>query len=277
MGGGGTTQVQQDPAVGAAALQNAETAKQQLEWTKKYFDETLAPLQKQSQEDTHAAELRSEDQYALDKLQQQQAIQRYTDYGIPAEDAYYKMADQYSQPEEEERQARGAIADVTNADQVQSESLRRQLAASGIDPTSPAAISAMTDASTATVAAKAQAANKARDAARSLGMALTSDAANFGRGATSNIATFSQLASGSNGQTAAIASQSPAAAAATGSFMQAGYRNANAAYGQNLQSLVADSNARTQAGAGLAAGNAAGTGSAIGGLLGVAGAAAIAI
>lgn len=267
-GGGGTTQVQQDPAVGDAAKMNAQTAKDQLDWTKQYFSDVMSPLQQKAQEDTHAAELRAEDQYNLDKLQQLQAIDRYKTYGIPAEDRYYKMVDQYSQPEEEERQARSAIADVTNASASSSEDLRRRLMASGIDPTSPAAISAMSDAAVMTAASKAQAANKARDAARTMGMALTSDAANFGRGATSNISTFSQLASGSNAQTAALGSQNLANAAGSGSFMQAGYKNASAAYGQNLQSLVSDSNTRTTAGAGLAAGNAAGTGSAVGGALG---------
>lgn len=267
-GGGGTTQVQQDPAVGEAAKMNAETAKEQLEWTKKYFNDVISPLQEDAQKDTHAAELRAEDQYSLDKMQQLQAIERYKTYGIPAEDRYYKMVQDYSAPEEEERQARSAIADVTNSEAVANNDLRRRLTASGIDPTSPAAISAMSDAAVMSTAAKAQAANRARDAARAIGMSLTSDAANFGRGSTSNIATFSQLASGNNAQTAALGVQPVNTAAGTGSFMQSGYKTANAAYGQNLQSLVSDSNARTQAGAGLAAGNAAGTGSAVGGAIG---------
>lgn len=276
-GGGGTTAAPQDPAVGEAAKMNAETAKEQLDWTKQYFADVMSPLQKQSQADTHAAELRAEDQYAIDKAQLQQATDRYKTYGIPAEDRYYRMVDQYSAPEEEERQARTAIADVTNADAVANGDLRRRLAASGIDPTSPAAVSAMSDASIMTAASKAQAANRARDAARSLGMAMTSDAANFGRGTTSNIATFSQLASGSNAQTGALASQNLSNASGTGTFMQSGYRNASAAYGQNLASLTADADSRLRAGTANAQANAAGAGAAIGGIASIAGAAAIAI
>ncbi|MBX6743580.1 MAG: hypothetical protein IRY87_16215 [Acetobacteraceae bacterium] len=222
---------------------NAQTAKEQLEWTKQYFENVLQPLAEREDQRAQQAMEQQTQEYEDNRARALLQDERYRQYGIPAEDRYYQMVNDFSSEAEQERQANLAQADVVNAAQVQQQNLQRQFAAAGIDPTSPAAISAATDASVMNAATQAAAVNQARDAARKLGMALTGDAANFGRGIQSNVATFSQLASGNSMNAGATGQQSLANSLGMGSFMQQGYGLANQAYGQNLSSLVADSNA----------------------------------
>lgn len=264
MGGGGGTTVEQDPQVGAAAMKNAQTAAEQLQFTKDYFNNVLAPLQQKADQRADVAAAQQTQEYEDNRAREQLQDQRYRQYGIPAEDRYYKMVEDYSSDAEQERQANLAQADVVNAAQTQQQNLQRQFAAAGIDPTSPAAISAATDASVMGAAAQASAANQARAAAKQLGMALISDAANFGHGTTSNIAAFSQMASGNSMNANTVAQQPLANGLGVGGFVQGGYKAANQAYGQNLASLVSDSNARLGVGAQMDAANSAGMGSAIG-------------
>lgn len=191
------------------------------------------------------------------------ARDRYKKYGIPAEDKYYDMVSKYSEPEEEARQAEGAIGDLRVAQQSQRGQLSRQYSSLGIDPTSPAAISAASDAAVMGTAAEAAAANRARNAARSLGMSLTSDAANFGRGGSSGILQFGGAASGNNQAGFGIANGSVAgvnAGAATplagAGIAQTGYGNAIRGYSANLdaytglQKSAMDANAASSAGFG---------------------------
>lgn len=276
MGGGGSAPPP-DPQVGEAAKMNAQTAKEQLEWTKQYFNDVLKPLAEREDERAQKAMEQQTQEYEDNRARALLQDERYRQYGIPAEDRYYKMVDDYSSEAEQERQANLAQADVVNAAQVQQQNLQRQLAAAGIDPTSPAAIAAATDASVMNAATQASAANQARDAARKLGMALTADAANFGRGTTSNIAQFSQMATANSAAAQAAGNAGYQAALQGGGFVQQGYGLANQAYGQNLQSLTSAYNARTAASAGLAGANAAGMGSMIGAVGGIAAAGIIAI
>lgn len=268
-GGGGRTTVEQDPQVGEAAKMNAETARLGLEFSQDYFNTTLAPLQRAAEERAGRYEAMATDAFNRNSERERLFDERFRALGIPAEDRYFKMVSDFSAPEEQERQARLAQGEVINAAAVQRANLARQLASQGVDPTSGAAISAQTDASLMTAAAQASAANRARDAAQKLGMSLTSDAANFGRGMPANIAAFGNQASGNAAQGFAYGSSPMGSAINAGGFMQGGYRNANAAYGQNLQSLVSDSNARAAAGAQLDAANSAGMGQALGSTIGL--------
>lgn len=275
-GGGSSVSSQYDPMVGEAAKVNADTARDSLNFTKDYFNNILAPLQRSSEERANRYEAMATDAYGRNRERENLFDERYRTLGIPAEDRFFAMARDFSTEGEQERQARNAMGDVTNADQVQRANLARRYAAAGIDPTSGAAVSAASDASLMTAAAQASAANRARDAARNLGMSLTADAANVGRGMPANISAFGQQASGNAAQGFAYGISPMAGAMNNGSFMQAGYRGANAAYGQNLQSYTSLANADRAATAQMEAGESAGIGSAVGTIGGVATAAIIA-
>jgi hypothetical protein len=251
---------------------NADTARESLEWTKQYFNDVLTPLQQKADARADTAADQATTEYNDNRTRALQQDDRYQRLGLPAEDRFYRMADSYSEDAEQERQANLAAGDVVSAGQMQQAGLQRQLAAQGIDPTSPAAIAAATDASVMRTAMQSSAANQARSAARQLGMAMTSDAANFGRGGQAGIATFSNMASGNSAQALAAGNSTLGNAQASGNFVQGGYRNANAAYGQNMQTWASMANSQRQANAAIEAGESAGFGSAIGGALGLAGA-----
>jgi hypothetical protein len=104
----------------------------------------------------------------------------------------------------------------------------------GIDPTSPAAMSAQSDVAVQNAATEAAAATRARSAAKALGMSLTSDAANFGRGGQSGILQFGSAAGGAS--SAGLSGATGAAATAPGGAanVNTGLGIAAKAYGSNL-------------------------------------------
>jgi hypothetical protein len=180
------------------------------------------------------------------------ADERYKKLGIPAEDRYYKMVDDYSAPEEQERQATRALGDMKTAEAGQQQQLARQFSGLGIDPSSPAAMSARTDVAFKNAAAEAGAATRARDAAKTLGMQLTSDAANFGRGGASGVlaAAGGAGASSSAGLSGATGAAGVAPGGASG--VNAGFNTGVSAIGNNLSAFTSRANAITQKPSGLA-------------------------
>ena len=225
---------QYDPQVGAAAAANTAVAQKSEQFNEDFYNKYVAPqldaMAKQTAVDTDQQQKLFDINYA----QTQQAADRYNTLGIPAEDRYYKMVSDYSAPDEQEKQARAAIGDLRTGEQTQQQQLQRRFQGLGIDPTSPAALSAQTDVSVQNAAAEAAAATHAREAAKTLGMQLTGDAANFGRGGQSGILGFGSAASGNasaaQGATANAATVAPGGAA----NVNAGLGLAQRAYGSNL-------------------------------------------
>lgn len=277
MGGGGDSGGSSyDPQIGQAALKNSQISQEAMDWTKAYYADTVSPLEKAANaraEQAHAQQVALTDRQIAD-YDQQRAM--YSTYGMPAIRKYYDMVDQYSQAGEEERQAAAGMADVTTAAQQQQAQLRQQFASMGIDPTSPAAVSAMTDANMMNTAAAAAAANKARNAARTLGMQLKSDAANFSSGIPSQMTSMGQTAGASNMAGAALGQQGVQNALASGSFVQGGYKTALTGFGNSLQGYVSAGNSQRNAAAQMDAANSAGTGQMIGAGVGLAASAAVA-
>ena len=222
-----------DPQIGASSAQAAATAAKAEAFSEKYYNDVITPLlQQQSTASTEA-------QGKLNKLYDQNAEQtsiamdRYKANGIPAEDRYYQMANRYSEPEEMERQAQAAKGDFETASAGQNANMMRQFSGLGIDPTSPAAQSAMADMAVQNTAAQAGAMNRARNAARTLGMQLTSDAANFGRGGTSQALAFSNNASGNATGAFGIANSALSTGMQAGNSVNAGYQTALSGYNNN--------------------------------------------
>lgn len=223
-----------DPQVGAAAEANSALAARAQDFSEKYFNEHISPLLDQQSALATQANDREDQLFQLNKRLTEQADARYQQYGIPAENSYYDMVKKYSAPEEEERQAEGAIGDQRVAAQGQQQDMRRQMAATGIDPGSPAAIAAMSDMALKNSAIESAAANKARSAAKTLGMSLTADAANFGRGATSNIVGFGQAANSNIGTAANTMSSAVSGATSGASPVMQGYGLGIQAQSSNL-------------------------------------------
>lgn len=271
-GGGGSSY---DPQVGAAALKNSEISQQTLDWTKDYYANHVSPLEQAANQRAEVAAQQQNQIFSrqLEDYDQQRSL--YKQYGLPATQKYYDMVRDYSSEGEQERQASAAMADVTTAAQGQDAQLRQKFAALGIDPTSPAAVSAMSDASVMNTAAAAAASNKARNAARTLGIQLTSDAANFSSGMPSQGTAIGQAASGASAAGAAVGQQPVQNALAGVSFVQNGYRTALGGFGNSLSAYTSAANSDRQTQAQLSAANSAGTGQAVGAVVGIAAAAFI--
>lgn len=185
-----------DPKVGEAAMLQAKTGAEAQKFSQDYYAKYVAPMIEEMTSSSRKTQSRLDDLFKVNMDQMQKATARYEKYGAPAEDRYFKMVDDYSAPEEQERQAGLALGDVRSSMASQREQMGRRMAGLGIDPTSPAAISSMADMAIAGGAMEASAKNRARGAAKALGMQLTQDSANFGRGGQSAVLNFGGAASG---------------------------------------------------------------------------------
>jgi hypothetical protein len=223
-----------DPQIGAAAQAQAQIAQQAQSFNQDYFTKYVTPAMDEMIRSNKVNDERQgqifDQQMAQSKLQDQ----RYRDLGIPAEDRYYKMVSDYSAPEEQERQARGALGDLRTAEAGQAQQTSRRLSSLGIDPSSPAALAAQSDIQFSNAAAEAGAATRAREAAKATGMQLTSDAANFGRGGQSGILQFGSAASGASSAGLSGAQGTATAAPGGAANVNAGLGLAQKAYGSNL-------------------------------------------
>lgn len=180
----------------AATQAQTNIAQQAQTFSQDYHTKYIVPLLEKQGVIADNAEKRESEMFEINKRQTLAAEERYNKFGIPAEQRYFEMADKYSSKDEQEAQATEALGDQRVAAAGQKASMLRTMASLGIDPSSPAAIAAMTDAGVQNAAIEATAQNKARTAAKTLGMQLTSDAANFGRGGASSVLAFGQAASG---------------------------------------------------------------------------------
>jgi hypothetical protein len=235
-----------DPQIGEAAKANVALGERSEAWNKEYFDKYVAPAMTQLVKESDVNIERQGKLFDLSYDQAKLADERYKTLGIPAEDRYYKMVDEYSAPEEQEKQATRALGDMRVAEQGQQQQLGRQFAGLGIDPSSPAALSARTDMAFRNAAAEAGAATRARDGAKVLGMSLASDAANFGRGGASGVL----AAAGGAGGAASAGLSGATGAAGTAPGGGAGMNTAFGLTGQgnrgNMDAFVSRANTITQ-------------------------------
>jgi hypothetical protein len=260
-----------DPQIGEAAKASAALADRSVKFSEDFYNQHIAPLLDAQTQQSATSAANENALFASNMADMQQQRDRYNKYGIPAEDRYYKMANEYSSADEEQKQAGLAIGDVRAANAGAASTMNRQLASLGIDPTSPAAIAARNDNLVMGAAAEAGAANRARQAAKTLGMQISADAANFGRGGTSQVLGFGGAASGNTQGALGAASTGLAGANSSAGVVQSGYGLGLKGYAQNLDAFTSRANAQTQANAQSAAGFGKLLGTAAGFALGVPG------
>lgn len=114
-----------DPALSQAATQTAATADRAQAFSEKFYNENISPLLTQMVEESKTANAREDDLYKFNKDIATKSNERYEKYGIPAEERYYKMVDDYSSDAEQENQARGALGDMRTAEATQQQSMMR--------------------------------------------------------------------------------------------------------------------------------------------------------
>jgi hypothetical protein len=247
VGGGKGGSSAYDPQIGASSAQIARTAQQAEDFAENYYKTVVTPLLQQQNTASIEAQGKLNNLYDQNYEQTKLAMDRYKANGIPAEDRYYQMVSKYSEPEEMERQAQAAKGDLETAAEGQRSNMMRQFAGLGIDPTSPAAQSAMADMAVQNTAAQAGAMNRARNAARTLGLQLTSDAANFGRGGTSQALAFGNSASGNATGAFGIANQALNTGMQAGNSVNQGYNTAMSGYNNIMDNYTKMGTADLQA------------------------------
>jgi len=248
--GGKSVENKYDPQIGQSAAQMAQVSKEALDWSKQYYADVITPMLQQQSEASIKAQGQMGNLYDLQAEQMKLGAERYKEYGIPAENRYYQMARDYSEPAEYERQAGLAKGDLETAQANEMAQATRQMGALGINPASPAFASAMADASVRNAAAQASAMNRARQGAKQLGMALTADAANFasGKGA-SNIAMFGQGAQAASSGAFGTANAALNTGMQAGSGVQQGFGQALSGYGNIMGNYTSLGNTAMQASA----------------------------
>lgn len=267
-GGGGTAA---DPQVGQAAIMQAKTGEDWLNFSKETFakselrqdktDALTADVTNQQLADMRKASSRSDSEW-----------DRYNSVFKPVEDRMVKDALNYDTPEAQAAAAATAKADVMNNAAASAQQNSRQMASMGIDPTSGryASVDRANDLSTALASAGAQ--NNAREQVKATGMALREGISNFGKGATSTAA--QQVGLGLNAGNSAAGNQMATdnGFRANSQIMQQGFQGAQAGYAGQANTLT---NQRQQNIAVQNMNNSGGA-SAVSGIVGLASAAAVA-
>jgi len=196
-----------DPAIGQAAIMNAELAKEmaqvgreQLAEASRQYDE-LAPYYKdilnQQVRIGESSEQRSDAQW-----------QDYLDIFRPAERQMARDAMEAGTPAEQEAAAGRAAGSVSQQFDVAKENANRQAMAYGINPASARFEEVGRSTDIAQAAAVAGASNQAREAEKNRGIALRSGVAQFGRNMPqTGIASDSLALSGGNAASATAGGQ----------------------------------------------------------------------
>lgn len=233
---GGGSAPSPDPAIGQAALKEAQLGEAWLAESQKQF---AVANERQAAQDKIANEV-TQQQLGASKQAQEWATadrDRYKNVYKPMQDDFIDTAKNWDSEARQQTVADEAKADVlTNAAQ-QRMSTQRSQAAMGVSPTSGrfAGINAAQDASTALSAAGAQ--NTARNQVRKEGVALRSDAINMGSGLAVNPATSLGLGVSAGSSAMGTTSGNNAQSAGNGQILNSGYQGAMNGYGQQASIL----------------------------------------
>lgn len=261
---GGGSAPAPDPNIGKAAMLEAKTGEQWLDFAKEQFavgNERQSAIDALNKQVTDA-QLKS---MTDSNSRADQQWQRYLQVFQPAQDEYIQEAKNWGSQDRQQQLAAEAKADVLGNAQAAKDSNARQMASMGISPTSGryAGVERATDLNTALAAAGAQ--NNARNQVRSQALALKEGIANMGQGATATSA--QQLGLGLNSGNSAVGnsatnqqlwqSNANVMAQGFGGAMQ-GYQGQASAlnnlYGNQLNAWQAQQQASASGAAGLMSG-----------------------
>jgi len=176
-----------DPRIGEAALMNAETGREWLEFAREQFD---IANERQAELD-ELTKLIGQQQIEMSDRQMrwsEEDRKRYKDLFQPIEEQFVRDATEWDSPERQAQRAAEAKSDVLQNAAAQRAASQRQAASMGVNPASGRfqGLDRAGELQTALAAAGAQ--NQARDQVRKEGMAMRADAVNVGRGLPSQSA-----------------------------------------------------------------------------------------
>lgn len=261
-----------DPAIGQAALKEAELGEDWLNFAREQFN---ISTERQKEQDKLANEVT---QNQLDASKQAQGWatkdrERWESTFKPLQDEFIDTAKNWDSAERQSERAAEAKADVINNATQARQAAERNMASMGINPTSGRYAGIDRAGYQATALAAAGAENTSRNAVRKEGVAMRADAINLGNGLAVNPATSLGLSSSTGSAAMGTTAGNNAQAAGLSSIMGQGYQGAmsgygnqasilNQQYGNQLNAWQAQQQASAQASGGLwsGLGSAAGMG-----------------
>lgn len=176
-----------DPAIGQAALMQAEIGKDWLSFAREQF---AIGNERQKGIDALENQIRTQQIATQDQANTwaREDRDRYTSVFRPMEDKFISEANNWDSAARQEKMATEARADVLGAADMQRQASNRQMAAMGINPNSGRFAGTQRAGDTATALNAAGAQNQARNTVRQQGIAMRADALNMGRGLPSQAA-----------------------------------------------------------------------------------------
>lgn len=271
-GGGGGSAPAPDPAIGAAAMKNAQIGEDWLNFAKEQFavGNTRQNEMDALTNNVIGQQLNTQDQQNKWALEDRT---RYKDVFQPLQDEFVNTAKNYDSPEKQAEAAAEAKADVMSAANQQQQVNMRTMASMGLNPASGRfqGQARADNLNTALSAAGAQ--NAARQTVRDKALALKADAINIGSGLPSQSAAAAGLGLNAGNSATGNSAQANGNWRANVGIMgqgfggaQQGYANQanvlNNLYGNQVQQWSAQqqANSTSAAGTGQLVGSLAGTG-----------------
>lgn len=274
-GGGSSSAPSPDPQIGRAAIMQAQTGQDYLNFAREQFG---VANERQADQDRIANQVTRQQlaasQRADDWAKEDRA--RYNEVFKPMQDDFIEKAKNWDSPERQAAMAAEAKADVLgNAAQEQQASQRR-MAAMGIDPTSGRYAGVDRSGDLATTLAAAGAENTARNSVRKEAIAMQGDAINLGSGLAVNPASSLGLGVSAGSAAAGTTAANNAQRVGNSSIMGAGFQSAMQGYGQQANILQNQYNGQLNAWSQQNANNAANTSGTMGAIGSIAGMAMVA-
>lgn len=208
-----------------AARQNAQLAREQLDFTKQVYAEQKPMLERAANTanavaDQQLSSMRQNDAISKDYWDYQQNTFRPLEKGLVAD------AEAYDTTARRDSEASRAMADVGMQSEMARQGQMRSMQRRGVNPNSGAMVSMQSALGLQEAAAKAGAANKARSAVETQGWARKMDAASIGRNLASNQATSAGVALNAGNAAVGNAGAPLQQSMASAGMMQQGYGGA---------------------------------------------------
>lgn len=225
-----------DPAIGQAALKEAQLG---YDWLKFAQDQFAVSNERQKTTDALSNQV-AQQQLASSQQASQWATEdrnRWTNTYKPVEDAYINEASNYGSQENQDKQASEAKATVLSNVSAQNQANNRAMASMGVNPNSGRFQATNNSSAINTALSAANAENTTRQNVRDKGLAMKADVANMGKGLASQAASNSALgvSAGSSSLGSNLASNS---SWNTGNqIMAQGYHGAMSGYGNQANIL----------------------------------------
>lgn len=233
---GGGSAPSPDPAIGQAALKEAQLGEDWLNFSREQFG---VANERQTEQDKIANEV-TQNQLAASKQAQQWATEdrnRYNDTFKPLEDQFIDKAQNWDSAERQGKLAAEAKADVLNNASQQRQSAERNMASMGVNPTSGRFAGVERSGENSTALAAAGAENTSRNQVRNQALSLQADAVNMGKGLAVNPASSLGLSTSAGSAAMQTTSGNNAQAAGLNSIMGQGYQGAMSGYGNQASIL----------------------------------------